>query len=84
MSNQTIDEILNSYVPATDYSDKRESDPTDRERAKTAIQAHINAEIAKVLDRIENSPNGAYSGTQAHMMINDTIRAERNKLKEVK
>ena len=49
-----------------------------------AIIAHTNAEIARTLDRIEKSPKGANSGSEAHMMMNDAIQAERAKLKEVK
>ena len=43
--NERLDEILYRFIPATDYSDKRETDPTDQERAKQAILRWVADEV---------------------------------------
>jgi len=78
MSNQTIDEILNSYVPATDYSDKRESDPTDRERAKAAIQKLIG----EVIMEDEQSHIGKKYYIQRALNSNELRAEQRQRAKE--
>ena len=69
MNDEELDEILERFDVERDYLE-----------AKQAINDWHNKQVEAVLDRIENSPNGANSGTQAHMMINEAIRAERAKL----
>ena len=48
-----------------------------------AIIAHTNAAIAKVLDRLQHELDGGRTYTSVSL-IEDTIQAERAKLKEVK
>ena len=45
--NERLDEILYRFIPATDYSDKRETDPTDQERAKQAITSLMKELVAE-------------------------------------
>ena len=49
MIKNNLDGILYRFIPATDYSDKRETDPTDQERAKQAILRWA----AKVLEDVK-------------------------------
>ena len=86
-NTQELDEILYRFVPSTDYSDKREGDPTDCQRAKAAILDWHNKQIEEVLDRLENQvkslirkPDGTSIG--AEYIPLSAIEAERNKLKE--
>ena len=53
---------------------------------RNQIQAHINAEIAKVLDRLAHvaEPNHEEDPYHQYVRIKVAIQAERAKLKEVK
>jgi len=53
------------------------------EELQALIAAHTNAEIAKVLDRLQHELDGGRTYTSVSL-IEDTIQAERAKLKEVK
>ena len=85
MSDPTNEQELREQVSAamydTDYKQVTEEpdyfDKAAVDAVVELIQAHTNAEIAKVLDRIEiHTDNG--------MWLNEAIQAERAKLKEVK
>ena len=76
---QELDEILDfienyGVRASTEGFDKTSS----RNEAKAAIQAHTNAEIAKVLDRLTVADN------ISDRACSQAIEAERAKLKEVK
>jgi len=47
------------------------------------VQAHTNAEIAKVLDRLQHELDGGRTYTSVSL-IEDAVQAERAKLKELK
>ncbi len=69
--NATREETINSDSDAT-------------MRAEKAIQAHTNAEIAKVLDTIESAVLGEVTDEEERYEVYTAIQAERAKLKEVK
>ena len=56
--NKRLDAIVYRFVPATDYSDKRETDPTDQERAKQAITSLIKELVAEAKPEIKAHPLG--------------------------
>lgn len=92
MTNQAS-EVKRSSLNKSDVDVKLESiirscidDPHDRTigEAKEAILDWHNKQIEAVLDRVKSSAKGAESGISAHIMIEEAIEAERNKLKESK
>ena len=107
---QELDEILVNLANQIAANEQRllngnatreetiDSDSNATMRAEKAIQAHTNAEIAKVLDRLEskglnedggsryvNTPDGYMAATawnEAQDRVERAIQAERAKLKE--
>ncbi len=53
------------------------------EELQALIAAHTNAEITKVLDRLQHELDGGRTYTSVSL-IEDAVQAERAKLKEVK
>jgi len=71
-------------TPYAELSEKeKQSDREQVDRYWQLVQAHTNAEIAKVLDRLQHELDGGRTYTSVSL-IEDTIQAERAKLKEVK
>ena len=74
------------YGDPTEAMDKSMALGSALEKLEALIQAHTNAEIAKVLDRLEQEQYGMYN--DYHDLVDiipmSYIAAERAKLKEVK
>lgn len=86
-NTQELDPIIN-IMDMWDFSPLQDED-TRRERVYKEIQAHTNAEIAKVLDRLEAQYGETIDNTlgkpiRIQFVSIKAIQAERAKLKEVK
>lgn len=82
-NTQELDPIIN-IMDMWDFSPFQDED-TRRERVYKEIQAYTNAEIAKVLDRLEAQASFAmYMSVERAFIPMSAIQAERAKLKEVK
>lgn len=77
---QELDPIIN-IMDMWDFSPFQDED-IRRERVYKEVQAHTNAEIAKVLDKIMWAYKNPLEGT-GYLSIEHVIEAERAKLKEV-
>ena len=80
-NEQELDPIIN-IMDMWDFSPLQDED-IRRERVYKEVQAHTNAEIAKVLDKIMWAYKNPLEGT-GYLSIEHVIEAERAKLKEVK
>lgn len=81
-NEQELDPIIN-IMDMWDFSPFQDED-TRRERVYKEIQAYTNAEIAKVLDRLEQQDAKLIDGRHLELDIPSWVQAERAKLKEVK
>jgi len=80
-NEQELDPIIN-IMDMWDFAPLQDED-IRRERVYKEIQAHTNAEITKVLDRLQHELDGGRTYTSVSL-IEDAVQAERAKLKEVK
>ena len=75
-------QIETPYADLTEL--EKQSDREQVDRYWHLIQAHTNAEIAKVLDTIESAVLGEVTDEEERYEVYTAIQAERAKLKEVK
>ena len=88
-NEQELDEILTKLENAValnigSQGMRGEAPKRSHWKAKAAIQAHTNAEIARVLDRLEQDDAKLTDGRRLELDIPSWVEAERAKLKEVK
>jgi len=81
-NGQELDPIIN-IMDMWDFAPLQDED-IRRERVYKEIQAYTNAEIAKVLDRLEQDDAKLTDGRHLELDIPSWVEAERAKLKEVK